>query len=89
MQLNIKNDEAHRLAAELARRTGESMARVVTKALRERLDRLERDGSTAGRLAAVREIQENVARALARAKISAPVQADLDLADYDEHGLPR
>jgi antitoxin VapB len=39
MPLNIKSDEAHALAAELARLTGESMTRAVTEAIRERLER--------------------------------------------------
>src|SRR5579872_6251957 len=43
MGLNIKNREAHRLAEELARRTGESMAAAVTTAVRERLDRGRRE----------------------------------------------
>ena len=40
MGLNIKNEEAHRLARELARVTGESMTVAVTKAIRERLERI-------------------------------------------------
>jgi ribonuclease VapC len=39
MQLNIKNDEAYRLARELATHTGESLTDAVTTALRERLER--------------------------------------------------
>ena len=39
MSLNIKSSEAHDLAAELARITGESMTKAVTQALRERLER--------------------------------------------------
>lgn len=39
MHLNIKNDEAHRLAAELSRVTGETLTTAVTSALRERLER--------------------------------------------------
>ncbi|MDR3440090.1 type II toxin-antitoxin system VapB family antitoxin [Telmatospirillum sp.] len=42
MSLNIKNDETHRLAQELAALTGESMTTAVTEAVRERLDRLHR-----------------------------------------------
>jgi antitoxin VapB len=38
--LNIKDPEAHRLAAAIAQETGETMARVVTEALRERFERL-------------------------------------------------
>jgi antitoxin VapB len=39
MSLNLKSPEAHRLAAELARLTGESMTKAVTEAIRERLER--------------------------------------------------
>ena len=40
MGLNIKSEETHRLARELARLTGESMTAAVTEAVRERLDRV-------------------------------------------------
>jgi antitoxin VapB len=40
MSLNIKNEEAHRQAHELARITGESMTVAVTEAIRERLERV-------------------------------------------------
>ena len=40
MSLNIKNEETHRLAQELAKLTGESMTAAVTEAVRERLERL-------------------------------------------------
>lgn len=39
MHLNVKNGEAHKLATELARLTGESLTSVVIVALRERLAR--------------------------------------------------
>jgi antitoxin VapB len=42
VSLNIKNDEANRLAHELAAVTGESLTTAVTIAVRERLDRLQR-----------------------------------------------
>ena len=42
MGLNIKNDEADRLAHELAAVTGESLTTAITIAVRERLDRLQR-----------------------------------------------
>jgi antitoxin VapB len=42
MALNIRNPETERLAAEVARRTGETKTEAVTKALRERLERLRR-----------------------------------------------
>ena len=40
MSLNIKNEEAHRLARELASATGESMTVAVSEAIRERLERV-------------------------------------------------
>ncbi len=39
MQINIKNDEAHRMAQELSRLTGENMTQAVTSAIAERLSR--------------------------------------------------
>jgi antitoxin VapB len=41
-QLNIKSDDAYRLAARLSELTGESLTAVVTKALRAELDQQER-----------------------------------------------
>ena len=40
MTLNIKSEEAHRLARELANATGESMTAAVSEAIRERLERV-------------------------------------------------
>jgi len=53
--LNIKNEETHRLAQELARLTGESMTAAVTEAVRERLERVRRERATglADRLLAI------------------------------------
>src|SRR5215471_14666650 len=53
--LNIKSEEANRLAEELARLTAESMTVAVTQALRERLDRVrcERAVGLADRLLAI------------------------------------
>jgi antitoxin VapB len=42
MSLNIKNQEAHALARQLAAITGESITSAVTESLRERLERLRR-----------------------------------------------
>jgi antitoxin VapB len=42
MSLNIKNEEAHRLAQQLAKLTGESMTTAVTEAVKERLERIQR-----------------------------------------------
>jgi antitoxin VapB len=44
MSLNIKNEETHRMAQELAAMTGESLTAAVTEAVRERLERIKRKG---------------------------------------------
>jgi antitoxin VapB len=46
MSLNIKNKDAHKLAQQLARLTGESMTQTVTEALRERLSRVQNKHSS-------------------------------------------
>lgn len=50
--MNLKNEEARKLAKELARRTGEPMTTAITEAVRARLDRvrLERRTGLAERL---------------------------------------
>jgi antitoxin VapB len=84
MHLNIKNDEAHRLAAELARVTGQSLTAAVTTALRERLAREQRRqgrGDVAGRLMAI-------GRRYAALPEGDAARPDAVI-DYDEVGAPR
>ena len=82
MSLNIKDPEAHRLAQQIARATGETMTRVVTEALRERLSRLEQRSA----LASVEELLAIAERAASHIKRPYVDHADLL---YDEHGLPK
>jgi antitoxin VapB len=82
MSLNIKDPEAHRLAQQIARATGETMTRIVTEALRERLSRLERRNTRAS----VEELLAIAKRAAAHVKHPHVDHAELL---YDEHGLPR
>ena len=87
MQLNIKNDEAHRFAKELAERTGESLTQAVTKALRDRLER-EQDRKTdpAAREHRLQRLKDIVARF-----DTLPVLDDREpdqILGYDEDGLP-
>ena len=84
MGLNIKSEEAHRLARELASLTGESLTAAVTVAVRERLNRVRGDHDTglAERLLA---IGRDAAKRLKEPYRSAD-HADLL---YDENGLPR
>jgi antitoxin VapB len=42
MSLNIKNDNTHRRAKELARLAGETMVEAVDRAIAERLERIRR-----------------------------------------------
>ncbi|MEO6318654.1 MAG: type II toxin-antitoxin system VapB family antitoxin [Acidimicrobiales bacterium] len=83
MALNIRNPETERLAAELARHTGESKTEAVTKALRDRLARVQRDRS--GRSLA--DELEQIARHCAALPVLDPRPAD-EILGYDEHGLP-
>jgi antitoxin VapB len=84
MSLNIKNKEAHKLASQLARVTGESLTEAVTKAVRERLDRVRRERGTglADRLVS---IGKDCAARLKEPFRSAPHEDLL----YDDKGLPR
>lgn len=87
MSLNIKNEEAERLARQLAAATGESVTRAITVAVNERLDRLrDRDAAaTQRREARIREIAADAAGRWVEPYRSA---AHGDLL-YDEAGLPR
>ena len=84
MSLNIKNKEAHELANQLAKLTGESMTEAVTTAVRERLDRVrgKRGSGLADRLL---RIGKDCARRLKEPFRSKPHDELL----YDEKGLPR
>ncbi|PKA45075.1 type II toxin-antitoxin system VapB family antitoxin [Rhizobium sullae] len=82
MSLSIKDPEAHRLAQAISHATGESMTRVVTEALRERLATIER---RKGR-ASVEELLAIADRAAAHVKHPYVDHADLL---YDEHGIPK
>jgi antitoxin VapB len=84
MSLNIKNEDAHRLARELAEATGESMTLAVSEAIRERLERVRRD-SRAGLAERLLKIGKECA-----ARIEEPYKS-IDHGEllYDEKGLPK
>ncbi len=84
MALNIRNPETERLAAELARATGETKTEAVTKALRDRLARVRRDRS--GRRLA--DELEEIAKRFAALPVLDARSAD-EIIGYDEDGLPR
>jgi antitoxin VapB len=80
--LNIKDPEAHRLAAAIAKETGETMTRVVTEALRERFGRL----PSRQHKASIEEL-----RAIARRAGGSSKRTHVDHGAYlyDERGLPK
>ena len=84
MSLNIKTDEAHRMAQELAKLTGESVTAAVKQALRERLERIryERAVGVANRLLAIGK------DSAPRLRGASPSADHGDLL-YDALGLPK
>jgi antitoxin VapB len=83
MALNIRNPETEKLAAELARQTGESKTEAVTKALRDRLSRIRRERIKRPLVDELEEIAEHCA--------SLPVfdnRSAEEILGYGETGLP-
>lgn len=86
MSLNIKNPEAHKLASEIAKLTGESLTEVVLKALRERSDRIKADKFDQKKFDAIMRIANDFASRMS------PEFKNLDIDEllYDpETGLPK
>ena len=83
MALNIRNQTTEELAATVARLTGESKTEAVTKALRDRLERIRREHAGRNLAAELDEIALHCA--------SLPVLDDRTvqvILGYDERGLP-
>ena len=83
MGISIKNDRTERLARELARETGESLTTAITRALEERLARLESRRSPADKLA--------LARVVLRRIDALPIVDDRgvdEIMGYDRYGVP-
>ena len=84
MSLNLKNEETHRLAKELASITGESMTVAVSEAIRERLERVRRN-STEDMAERILKIGRECA-----AHLKEPYKSiDIDELLYDEKGMPK
>jgi antitoxin VapB len=83
MALNIRSAEAEKLAAQLAKLTGETKTEAVTNALRSRLERVQRKMAGHSRFDTLSDLAKSVA-----------TLPDLDsrsadaIIGYDEHGLP-
>ena len=85
MSLNIKNEETHRLARELAQLTGESVTAAVTEAVRQRLERVREQRGGPSRYQRLRAIARDCAAHLTR-EAKAIDHGELL---YGEDGLPR
>ena len=83
MGLNIKNEDTHRRAKELARLAGETMTEAVDKAVAERLERLRKKRNTKALAQQLLEIGERCSKL--------PVLDDRTPEEmlYDEQGLPK
>lgn len=86
MALNIKNEETHRLAKELAQRNGETVTTAVTIAIKERLRRQEEAPKPTGRLARIIRIVERTAPRMNHAR---PTKELFDELYDNETGLPK
>ena len=84
MALNIKDEEADRLAQQITRRTGETLTQAIIISLRERLERLERQRQESDQLFA--DIMA-ISAHCSRLPVFDPRHPD-DIIGYDEHGLP-
>ena len=83
MSLNIKNEETHRRAKQLARLAGETMTEAVDRAIAERLERIRR---TSNKPALVERLLE-IGRECAALPVLDKRHPDDML--YDKRGLPK
>ncbi|MBN2384211.1 type II toxin-antitoxin system VapB family antitoxin [bacterium] len=85
MGLNIKNDEAHRLAVRLSELTGKSMTAIVIEALEHHLSILERNRGERARVQELMMIGKRCVTHL-RQVVSSEQHGDFL---YDETGMPQ
>jgi antitoxin VapB len=83
-QLNIKGEDAYRLASQLAELTGESLTTAVITALRERLEREQALRDREARIARIRALTAEIRRNLRQ-----PLPSSDHSWLYDENGLPK
>lgn len=83
-QLNIKSEDAYRLASRLSELTGESLTSVVIKALQAELEREERSRDRQERLRQLRDIAADIRRHLRH-----PFPSSNHDWLYDKSGMPR
>jgi antitoxin VapB len=83
-QLNIKSEDAYRLASRLSELTGESLTTVVTRALRSELEREQRQRDKAALKARLLAIADDI-----KANMPDDVTSDHNWLYDDETGLPK
>ncbi len=83
--LNIKDEETHALAAELARLRGQSMTQAVKEALKDKLAQTRLEQQNKERL--VKRVME-IAHRIASRPVLDPRSPD-EIIGYDEFGIPR
>lgn len=83
MAMSIKSPEAEELARKLASATGETLTGAIVLALRERLDRIERQSGPALLADQLNEIALRTASLPAQDARTAE-----EILGYDENGLP-
>jgi antitoxin VapB len=83
MALHIVNQEADRLAREIAQLTNESLSVVVVQALREQAQHLRKAEGRGANLTQMHEIAARSAR-----KCRGDRRSPEEIIGYDEHGLP-
>lgn len=83
MSFNIKNEETHRRAKELARLTGETMTEAVDRAIAERLDSIRRKRNKPALVERLLEIGHECASLPVLDKRSPEAML------YDKRGLPK
>jgi antitoxin VapB len=85
MSMNIKNQETHHLARELAALTGETVTEAVTVAIRERLERLQNETGAEERIRTMQILSREIRDLLSPETLA----LDIDEYLYDERGLPK
>ena len=83
MGMNIKNPEAGRLARRLSAVTGETLTGAIVTALRERLERIDRDAQMPSLVDQLEQIAERAA--------GLPLldrRTPDEIVGYDENGIP-
>jgi antitoxin VapB len=89
MALNIKNDQVERLAAEVARLTGESKTEAIRRALEERRNRLKATTNSTRRARVIRFLEKKVWTTLPKSQVGRRLsrQEEDEILGYGRDGV--